>query len=853
MTYVCITGNEQNPMALEQRVERVLSSHPRVLCELRLDYLDFHPPSAFGFLARLPSHWAPRLIITQRLKASGPVANGNCSWDVNTWQSWWRDVMALRPWFGVDLDWLILDRLAGEALSWRGQFRGRHAFFSLHAPLSEAEELLPGLLASAKEHNAGVKLAVPVEGAFDLERLAILAERLESIPRKTIVAMGAAGRAWRWSRLAGELTYFAAENAISTAPGQDPYAEVLPYLSRKNRPSLYLLLGDNPQNQYGEKRWNRAFLRRGALARYVNTPMLDTPSGEWASAACLWMEKAGIAGASVTKPFKLSFLSPTNTLKRTESGWERHNTDAVAVATLLERYGIDEKARVVIAGGGGAAQAVEMGLREKGFQPILWVRKDGVLGPVPEGDALVSTWPGEFQEQLVGALGSARFRVVVDAQFSREFSPLADWCSRTEIPYEHGSEWWKLQARHQDKFWFGEDRLGAAKAAILALVPTSKSETLRALAISAAFGVSTDIERPSVCSDTEVFADALEKLGVSIDRHGDRWRVYPPARMEAPLDPLHLGEGATGFRLLGALSTQMQGTLKMTGAKGLLSRPHEDLYATLQADLVGEVISIPCGREVPRKVSLERSSQFATGFLIAGAASVVRGELAEYELELEGSRRSESYLRMTMKHLERAGLSVEERESRIRVRAGDAQKKLHAKIPLDASSLAFLEVLAHRWGLASFFEAGDFGGQGDAVFPELLKELETGEFSLRHHPDLAPPLWAAAALGRKKIRVFDCPHLRLKESDRAALLVEAAIALGAEAELRDDGFVADFRRFHPPAKERYLRTEGDHRLAMAFALVGLEYRVVPDRKDCVKKSFPEFWQALRLFEEALPG
>src|SRR5688500_11455418 len=178
MTYVCVTGNEQTPSALEQRIERVLSSHPRVLCELRLDYLDLSPAATFGFLARLPADMAPRLILTQRLKASGALAAGHCGWDVQTWQSWWQDVMAFRPWYGVDLDWLVLDQLTGESLAWRGgKFRARHTFFSLHAPLAEVERELPNLLASAQEYRVGVKVAAPVETAADLARLARVAEK----------------------------------------------------------------------------------------------------------------------------------------------------------------------------------------------------------------------------------------------------------------------------------------------------------------------------------------------------------------------------------------------------------------------------------------------------------------------------------------------------------------------------------------------------------------------------------------------------------------------------------------------------------------------------------------------------
>lgn len=841
-------------MALEQRLERILGSHPRVLCELRLDFLDFHPPHAFGFLARLPVDWAPRLILTQRLKASGPVAKGACSWDVLTWQSWWKDVMALRPWFAVDLDWLVLDRLAGEALTWRGSFRSRHAFFSLHASLDEAEELLPALMASAQEHNAGVKLAVPVSGVSDLNRLASVAKALGE--RKIVVAMGPAGRAWRWSRLAGDVSYFAAESALSTAPGQDTFAEVLPYLSHRQRPDLFLLLGDNPNNHYGERRWNRAFLRRGAEARYVNVPCLDEPGPAFGEAACGWMEEAGVVGASVTKPFKLSFPSPTNTLKREGEGWRRSNTDAVAVAALLVRHGIDPGASIVVAGGGGAARAVREGLLERGYDARLWVRSGGALGAMPTGVALVSTWPGEFQETLTDAIRSGELRLVIDAQFSRppEESPLALWCGTHDVAYEPGSEWWRLQAREQDKLWFGPERLGRVRESILALIPSSKSETLRALALSAAFGVQMEIDRPSVCHDTEVFADAIERLGVSIDRHGMRWTVFPPPRLKPPTDAIPMGEGATGFRVLGALSTLMEGgPLLLTGTPGLLSRPHEELYQSLGASTEGGVVSIPSGGPLPARVALERSSQFATGFLIAGAAKVFRGEIPEYRLGLDGERRSETYLRMTARHLEDAGLSVELDADAVRVRGGGAGRRLRCLIPSDASSLAYLEVLARRWGLASFFTDAEMGSQGDAEFPVLLSALSAGPVSLRHHPDLAPPLWAAAALFRTEIHVVDCPQLRLKESDRAQSLVEAAKAMGAPAELVTGGFRADFRGLKAPREELYLRTNGDHRIAMAFGVVGTEYRVQPDRKDCVRKSFPGFWQALKAFEEALPG
>jgi 3-phosphoshikimate 1-carboxyvinyltransferase len=297
------------------------------------------------------------------------------------------------------------------------------------------------------------------------------------------------------------------------------------------------------------------------------------------------------------------------------------------------------------------------------------------------------------------------------------------------------------------------------------------------------------------------------------------------------------------------------GNLTLDAHPSLRARPHGEILAFTGVDAPTWPLTLPCGRPLPDRISLERSSQFATALLIAGAAQVFRGQRSEYRLEILGERRSEPYLRMTMKMLASTGLELREEKGIITLRPGKiVPKKLRFRIERDASSLAFLEAYARRWRLRSFFPESE-SLQGDAVFPRLLDQLEQEEeLSLRETPDLAPPLWAAAALQRRLLRVKDFPQLRLKESDRIRLLVEAARKLGAEAEEADDGFRVDFRRLRVPREPLFLRTDGDHRMAMAFGLLSTEgWAVEPDRRDCVRKSFPSFWAALQLLEEALPG
>jgi 5-enolpyruvylshikimate-3-phosphate synthase len=166
--------------------------------------------------------------------------------------------------------------------------------------------------------------------------------------------------------------------------------------------------------------------------------------------------------------------------------------------------------------------------------------------------------------------------------------------------------------------------------------------------------------------------------------------------------------------------------------------------------------------------------------------------------------------------------------------------------------LAFFEVYAKRWGLSSFFpEAGELG---EAAFPALLRELIKGKpEAVLLQPDFAPPLWAAAALFQLPLEVRNCPSLRSGESDCALLLVEAALALGGSGEVFREGFRVDFSRISVRT-EIFLNTGNDPRIAMAAGLVALDHPLVkPDRLDCLRKSFPRFWQVLAALEEAQPG
>jgi 3-phosphoshikimate 1-carboxyvinyltransferase len=110
--------------------------------------------------------------------------------------------------------------------------------------------------------------------------------------------------------------------------------------------------------------------------------------------------------------------------------------------------------------------------------------------------------------------------------------------------------------------------------------------------------------------------------------------------------------------------------------------------------------------------------------------------------------------------------------------------------------------------------------------------------------DELPLLACVAARAEGETRVTGAAELRVKESDRIRLVVENLTALGVMATELPDGFVvlgAD-----RPIAGRVV-TGGDHRLAMAFGVLGAATggRIEIDDPACVAVSYPTFWDDLR--------
>jgi len=169
-----------------------------------------------------------------------------------------------------------------------------------------------------------------------------------------------------------------------------------------------------------------------------------------------------------------------------------------------------------------------------------------------------------------------------------------------------------------------------------------------------------------------------------------------------------------------------------------------------------------------------------------------------------------------------------------------------------------LDVLREMGGGASIEDKGESGGEpvgdlhiGANGIVELRRAARVaGELSVRAI-DEVPALVAAAVYAPGASEFRDVRELRVKESDRIAALAAMLSAFGVQHEVHDDGLTVDGGRGaaggHAVAANRVIDPHGDHRIAMAAAIVALGARgpTVIGGVECVDKSFPGFEDALR--------
>ena len=406
-------------------------------------------------------------------------------------------------------------------------------------------------------------------------------------------------------------------------------------------------------------------------------------------------------------------------------------------------------------------------------------------------------------------------------------------------------------------------------------VPPSKSIVNRALICAALAEGASEITGVAPGDDTAAMIDCLQQLGCGIGvRTDDEQRIADVIGTGADLAPgpmrLNAGLAGTTSRFVTALCALGTGEYTIDGAPPLRARPmgplHDSLAALGASVTPGETAGcLPVTVEGPLRradavvMPGDVSSQYVTALMLI--APYIPGGL---KLWLSSGLVSRPYLEITRSVMAAFGVTdVEIKERHVTVGPGEYLPTNYVVEP-DASSASYpLAAAAVVGGAVSVPGLGTSSAQGDARFVDILASMgcivtagptDTVVMRRRDTPlrgvdvdmadisDLVPTLAVVATQAVTPTRISGVGFIRGKESDRLGDLAAELAKTGALVSVEPDGLLIEPTDLLHGAR---LDTHHDHRLAMAFGLLGLVVDGIEITDPAVvSKSWPSYWDAL---------
>ena len=410
-------------------------------------------------------------------------------------------------------------------------------------------------------------------------------------------------------------------------------------------------------------------------------------------------------------------------------------------------------------------------------------------------------------------------------------------------------------------------------------VPGDKSISHRALMLAALAVGESVIEGLLEGEDVLATAAAMRAMGAQIEKRGQTWHIHGVGvgGLLQPATALDMGNSGTSTRLLMGLVASHPIIATFTGDASLSKRPMGRVIDPLSM-MGAEFTASPGGRlplmvrgtcpAVPIEYRLPvASAQVKSAILLAGLNTPGIARVIEPVPTRDHSERMLAGFG--------ADLTVETDSDGIRTISirGEAElKPQNIIVPGDPSSAAFPVVAAllvpgsavtvanvgmneTRAGLfkvlkamgadIAFGQQRVVGGEPVAdliVTHSALTGIETAPDIVPSMVDEFPILFVAAALakGRSIFRGLD--ELRVKESDRIAVMAKGLRAIGIHVEELPDGLIVDGRDGDPFPGGATIAAQLDHRIAMSFAIAGLVSKapVTIDDISPVATSFPTF-------------
>jgi len=388
----------------------------------------------------------------------------------------------------------------------------------------------------------------------------------------------------------------------------------------------------------------------------------------------------------------------------------------------------------------------------------------------------------------------------------------------------------------------------------------SKSIHQRLLVIKHLYQNNLKLSNPSHSNDVLVLTEALLQIN---KKKGQGCNI-------------NVQDAGTATRLLVPILAITPGMWNLEGTARMNERPISDLVDSLgslndQIEYANETGKLPLtirGIE-PQIISnrifdidISKSSQFASAIALIGPSIAT-----STTIRLQGSLRSLPYFKLTLEMLATFGLEIDWLDLRTVTISGQMNKIQNYPIEPDWSSLSYwysLLAMSSSGDLAlsnitfpaiqgdawvhSFFQQHNLidveHRQNQMVAYKRRAELEEIHIDFKDIPDLAPTLIVMCSVLCRKFSFSGVESLAYKESNRIEALLNELNKIGITFTSEEGKYTKASSLKWPKSSPRF-DSYDDHRIAMAFAVMGIIKPVEIRNIEVVKKSYPGFWDDLR--------
>ena len=394
--------------------------------------------------------------------------------------------------------------------------------------------------------------------------------------------------------------------------------------------------------------------------------------------------------------------------------------------------------------------------------------------------------------------------------------------------------------------------------------PPSKSILHRyIIASSLAKGISK-IENISYSDDIIATIEAMEKLGAKIEKKDnylliDGSKTFDKKYLSNNAE-IDCNESGSTLRFLFPLSIVKQNRILFKGKGKLFKRPLSPYFENFDKYQIkyshineNEILLDGELKSGEYEIDGNISSQFITGLLFSLPLSNENSKII-----IRGKLESSSYIDITVDCLNKFGIKIINNSyQEFIIEGNQTYKSGDYEVEADYSQVAFFLVANSIGSNIKINGLNTNSLQGDKKIIDFISQIDNWNKKEKlildgsETPDIIPILSLKACISKKEIEIVNIARLRIKESDRLRAIVKELSKLGFDLLEKEDSILINSRKdFNKIINNSpvYLSSHSDHRITMTIAIASTYYdgEIILDNLDCIKKSYPNFWEVFLL-------